>query len=216
MASILPPISKFFNPFFNPLATVPSAPITIGISVIRMFHSISSSLARSNNFLSFYFLLFSLYCQPNGKIYLNTHGFFFIPDNCMLLILQDRFWVVHIPFLCRVKFKLVALFLVFTFLTQSSYVFLLKFTACDTMGGTCFYERGCGCQSEDPFVCFDAKPTQRAYARDFQRGRKRTREGRSQRRQNRSRQNRAIGAPWGFVGISLEYTLVIVHWSAEF
>ena len=36
------------------------------------------------------------------------------------------------------------------------------------------------CQSEDSFVCFGAKPTQRACARNFPRDRKRTREGRSQ------------------------------------
>ena len=33
------------------------------------------------------------------------------------------------------------------------------------------------CQSEDSFVCFDAKPTQRASARDLLRDRKKTREG---------------------------------------
>ena len=33
------------------------------------------------------------------------------------------------------------------------------------------------CQSEDPFVCFGAKPTQRACVRDLPRDRKKTREG---------------------------------------
>ena len=33
------------------------------------------------------------------------------------------------------------------------------------------------CQSEDPFVCFGVKPTQRACAQDLPRDRKRTREG---------------------------------------
>ena len=37
------------------------------------------------------------------------------------------------------------------------------------------------CQSENPFACFGAKPTQRACARDLPRDRKRTREGMSQR-----------------------------------
>ena len=32
---------------------------------------------------------------------------------------------------------------------------------CDTMGGIRFSVCGCGCLSEDPFVCFGAKPTQR-------------------------------------------------------
>ena len=34
-----PLISKPFNPFNNPLVTVPKAPITIGIIVTIMFHS---------------------------------------------------------------------------------------------------------------------------------------------------------------------------------
>ena len=33
------------------------------------------------------------------------------------------------------------------------------------------------CQSENSFVCFGAKPTQRAYAQDFQGDRKKTRKG---------------------------------------
>ena len=33
----------------------------------------------------------------------------------------------------------------------------------------------CECQSEDSFVCFDAKPTLRACARDFLRDRRKTR-----------------------------------------
>ena len=62
------------------------------------------------------------------------------------------------------------------------------------MGGIHFCE--CGCQSEDLFVCFGAKPTQKAGERDFPQDRKRTREGRSQREQkkpvNRRGQNRAV------------------------
>ena len=46
------------------------------------------------------------------------------------------------------------------------------------MGGIRFC--GCGCQSEDPFVCFGMKPTQRDCKRDFPQDRKRIREGRSQ------------------------------------
>ena len=52
------------------------------------------------------------------------------------------------------------------------------------MGGILFC--GCGCQSEDPFIYFGAKPTQRAYARDFSRDRKRKKEGRSQREQKKA------------------------------
>ena len=43
------------------------------------------------------------------------------------------------------------------------------------------------CKLEDPFVCFRTKPAQRACARDLQRDRKRTREGKV------SKQNREGG-----------------------
>ena len=49
---------------------------------------------------------------------------------------------------------------------------------------------GCGCQSENPFVCFGAKPTQRVWARDLLRGRKWTREGRSERGQKENSQQK--------------------------
>ena len=89
-------------------------------------------------------------------------------------------------------------------------------------------------------LCFGTKPTQRTCARDFPRDRKRTREGKvpesteQRRTEQNSQQNRAVGrreqklrpvnseaglanvrrwvsVPGGFVGISLEYTLAIVH-----
>ena len=57
----------------------------------------------------------------------------------------------------------------------------------DTMGGIRFY--GCECQSENPFVCFGAKPTQGlACGISLETGR--TREGRSQRSVGRSGQSR--------------------------
>ena len=65
----------------------------------------------------------------------------------------------------------------------------LRLYFCDTMLGI----RGVGvgkCQSEDSFVCFGAKPTQRACARDFPRDRKRTKEEGP--RVNRSGQNRRV------------------------
>ena len=52
------------------------------------------------------------------------------------------------------------------------------------MGGIRFSV--CRCQPENPFVCFGAKTTQRAWVRDPPRDRKRSREGRSQRRQRES------------------------------
>ena len=45
------------------------------------------------------------------------------------------------------------------------------------------------CQSEDPFVCFGAKPTQRSCARDYLWDRRRTRES-SVQEQDRTEQNR--------------------------
>ena len=80
------------------------------------------------------------------------------------------------------------------------------------MGGIRFCWYGYGCQLENPFVCFGAKPTQRACAGDFPRDRKRTREGRFQgqekeavkrkqitpvdRREQGSQQKRAGARPW--------------------
>ena len=46
MVGTRPLISKSSSPCTNPLVTVPSAPITIGIVVNFMFHSFFSSLAR--------------------------------------------------------------------------------------------------------------------------------------------------------------------------
>ena len=121
---------------------------------------------------------------------------------------------------------------------SSLYIFIYIY---DMMGGIRFC--GCGCQSEDPFVCFGIKPTQRACAPP---DRKRTREERSQSRQEkeaeqRSWQNRGsqqsreerwmlepvdseaglanmrgwVSIPGGFVGISLEYTLTLAHRCTE-
>ena len=55
------------------------------------------------------------------------------------------------------------------------------------MGGIRFCGCECGCQSEDPFVFFGAKPTQRACARGLPLDRKKMREGKV------PGQNRAVG-----------------------
>ena len=66
MVSTRPLIYKSFSPYTNPLVTVPSAPIIIGITVTFMFHSFFCSLARSSYLFSFRFL--SLPCgQPKGQ-----------------------------------------------------------------------------------------------------------------------------------------------------
>ena len=53
MVSTRPPTSKSSSPFYNPLVTVPKAPITIVTIVTIMFHSLFNSLARSM-YLSFF------------------------------------------------------------------------------------------------------------------------------------------------------------------
>ena len=59
-------ISKFSNPFINPFMTVPSAPITIGITVTFMFKSLFLiSLARSR-YLSFFLYSFSFIQWSSG------------------------------------------------------------------------------------------------------------------------------------------------------
>ena len=47
MVSTRPPTSKSYSPFNNPLVTTPKVPITIGIIVTFIFHSVFNSLARS-------------------------------------------------------------------------------------------------------------------------------------------------------------------------
>ena len=59
MVSTRPPTFMSSNLFYNPLVTVPKAPITIGITVTFLFHSFFNSLARSR-FLSFISHFFSL------------------------------------------------------------------------------------------------------------------------------------------------------------
>ena len=49
-------ISKPFSPSTNPLLTITSTPITIGIKITFIFHNFFSSLARSWYYLSFCFL----------------------------------------------------------------------------------------------------------------------------------------------------------------
>ena len=57
-----PLISKSFNPYTDPMGTVPRAPITIGLTVTFKFHSFFISLARPRYLffsLSFDFTLWS-------------------------------------------------------------------------------------------------------------------------------------------------------------
>ena len=54
-----PLISKSFNPFINLLETVPSAPITIGITVNFMLYWVFFSSLERSRFLSFFLFSFS-------------------------------------------------------------------------------------------------------------------------------------------------------------
>ena len=69
-------------------------------------------------------------------------------------------------------------------------------------------------QSEDSFVCFGVKPTQRAWARDFQRDRKKTRKSKVQEQSRKSdsqgkwpSERGWVSVPDSCVGISFGYTL---------
>ena len=75
MVSTRPLISKSFSSFISPLVTVPSAPITIGITVTFMFHSFSSKA----KVLIFLFAFFQFYpvVSLNGKVYYSAGSFFF-------------------------------------------------------------------------------------------------------------------------------------------
>ena len=65
VVSTRPLILKTFSPCTNPLLTLPSALITIGIIVTTIFHSFCSFLARST-YLSFFSLSFSFILWSTG------------------------------------------------------------------------------------------------------------------------------------------------------
>ena len=126
VVSTRPVISKFSCPCTNPLVTVPRAPITIGITVTFTFLSLFNFQARSS-YLSFFSLSFRLTLSSAGTAKSTIlKGFFFlvdyhkvllsgrdlvirlnlkIPKEFVSLILQDRFWVVHISFVRMVKLQ---------------------------------------------------------------------------------------------------------------
>ena len=67
MVSTRPHFLKSFSPGTNPLVTVPSTPITNGITVILMFHSFFTSLVRSK-YLTFSFRFLSVVSR-SGKVH---------------------------------------------------------------------------------------------------------------------------------------------------
>ena len=130
MVSTWPPTSKSFRPFNNALVPVPKTPITIGIIVTFMFHSFFNSLARSRYLSLFtFFLFYSVVCRDNKvDIFANFLFSLLIIIRSGLLveirwsvwlskshwslciIFSDRCWVMHIPFVGKVKFKFLAHF----------------------------------------------------------------------------------------------------------
>ena len=144
-----PLIFKSSSPFINPLVTVQRAAITIGITVTFMFHSFLNSLARSWYF-AFFSLSFNSTLWSAKSIILPVLFFSLIIIRsvhlvkirwfiCMskshmslCLILQDRLWFVHIPFVRMVKFKFLAQFPVDDIshpVVSSPILFLYKFTS---------------------------------------------------------------------------------------
>ena len=123
--------SKSFRLFNNPLVTVPKAPITTGIIATFMFHSFFNSLARSRYLSLFsHSVSFILWSAGDSKVDNFADSLFFVdyykiwssgrdqvirlyikvPQEFVCIILQDRFWVVHISFVGMVKFKFLAHF----------------------------------------------------------------------------------------------------------
>ena len=87
MVSIRSPTSKSSKPFNNPLATVPKAPITIGIIVTFMFHSFFNSLARSR-YLSLFSHSFSFILRSAGTAKSTILQIFFF---FLLIIIRSGF-----------------------------------------------------------------------------------------------------------------------------
>ena len=124
--STCPQVSKSFRPFDKLIWIVPSAWITIAITTTFMFHRFIGSLGKSAYLflfsLSFNFIL----VRWDDKVLYSASSLFSsswqsldvvvwpksfdILENFVLLILQNRFLVVHIPLVRIVKFQFLAQF----------------------------------------------------------------------------------------------------------
>ena len=78
MASTRPPTSKSPCHFNNPLVTVPKAPITIGIIVTFMFHSVFNSLERSRSLFFSHSFSFIMWPAGTAKSTILKILFFFV------------------------------------------------------------------------------------------------------------------------------------------
>ena len=95
-------------PFSKPLGIVPSRPVVIGITVTLIFHRLFSPLEGSKYLFIFSLSLsITLRSAKTAKFTLEKVLSFY---NFKHLILQDRFWFVHILFSWMVKFQSLAKF----------------------------------------------------------------------------------------------------------
>ena len=125
MVSTCPPTSKSSSPFSNSLVTVSIAPIIIGIIVTCMFHCFFQfpSKVEVLILLFTFFHFYSVVSQDSKVDYFVTSLFFFCwllsslvfwprlgdPCECRVnVIISDRCWVLHIPFVRMIKFKFLA------------------------------------------------------------------------------------------------------------
>ena len=89
MISTYPLIFKSSSPFTNPLVTVSSTLITIGITVTFMFHSLFSFQARSRHiFFLFGSLQFYQVVTRNGKVFYSV-GLFIIIIIIIIIIIES-------------------------------------------------------------------------------------------------------------------------------
>ena len=87
MISTCPLISKLSSPFINSLGIVPSAPVTIDITVTFMFYSLFSSQARPRNLSLFAFFYFYYVVSRDSKV----HDFSFFGCLSLDLVIWLRF-----------------------------------------------------------------------------------------------------------------------------
>ena len=94
MVFTLPFISIPYSPCINTLMTVPSAPITIGITVTFMLHSFFFNFLVWARYLSLFLLLFRYYpgVSLNGKVHYSADFLFCWPS----LVLVDIRWFICI------------------------------------------------------------------------------------------------------------------------
>ena len=105
MISACPPISNSSSPIIKPLAIVPSASITVGITVIFMFHNFFNSLVRPNYlFLVSFHLIFKLISTETAKS--NTVGCIFF----LLIIIWSGFLARIKLFVCILKSQRISCF----------------------------------------------------------------------------------------------------------